>query len=162
MVTIRPAQHEDIDAIRDIAERNLRLTTAGIEDPNYVERMMKRVYSEDSLKRAVETASSEMIVAIEDEQVVGVCNFGAPLLDECEDIREIHRLLIHPDYTRQGIGSAFIDEIETCIDEEACIQSIIVYVNPSETPRLHFYLNNGFEHEATEDKDGMWYMELSL
>lgn len=162
MVTIRPAQHDDIAGIRDIAKRNLQLTATAIEDPEYIQRMMNRVYSEASLQRAVESTSSEMLVAIQDERVVGVCNFGAPLLDECEDMREIHRLLIHPDYTKQGIGTAFIDEIEQRIDEEACSQSITVYVSPTDMPRLHFYLTNGFEHEATEDKDGMWYMELML
>ena len=158
MITIRPAESNDIEAIRTIAKLNLK---ASIDDAQ-LERLMDRVYSHESLQRAVESTSSMMFVAQIEDTVVGVCNFGAPLLDECEDIREIHRLFVHPDYTRQGVGTEFIYAIEDEIDIEACTQAIIVYVAPSDTPRLNFYLVNEFNHEATEDKDGMWYMEKPL
>lgn len=158
MITIRTAEVTDIEAIRIIAELNLKANT----DEAQLERLMNRVYSHESLERAVESTSSMMIVAVTNNQVIGICNFGAPILDECEDIREIHRLFVHPDYTRQGVGTEFIYSIEDEIDIEACTQAIIVYVDPVDRPRLNFYLVNDFNHEATEDKDGMWYMEKPL
>jgi ribosomal protein S18 acetylase RimI-like enzyme len=161
---IRKASENDIEGIRALAQATLRQTMAAtkIENPNYVDRMMERIYSETSLRRSITNDSTTLLLAEVDEKIVGLCQFGSPLMDDCEDLKEIHRLLVHPDYYRRGIGTQFIEAVEDDLSEDADIARISVYVPPSDMARIRFYATLGFHHEMTEDKDGEWYMELDL
>jgi ribosomal protein S18 acetylase RimI-like enzyme len=142
----------------------LSQTLAGthVENPAYVARMLERLYSHASLQRSIENEGTTLFVAEQDAKIVGLCQFGSPLIDECEDRKEIHRLIVHPQYQRQGIGTQFIDAIEDELDEDVDIARISVYVNPSDRARIRFYTTLEFHHEMTEDKDDEWYMELEL
>jgi hypothetical protein len=68
--------------------------------------LLARVYSEESLKRILLNKGVTLLVAEVDGTIAGLCQFGSPLLDDCEDRKEIHRLLIHPDYCRQNPANA--------------------------------------------------------
>jgi ribosomal protein S18 acetylase RimI-like enzyme len=161
---IRKATEQDITGIRHLAEVSLHQTMAAthLENPAYVDRVLERVYSEEALRRSISTGGTTLLVAEQDGQIVGLCQFGSPLMDECEDRKEIHRLLIHPDYCRQGIGTRFVEAVEDELSEDVGIARISVYVNPADTGRIRFYAALDFYHEMTEDKDGEWYMELEL
>lgn len=161
---IRKADENDITGIRALAEAYLRQTMAAtqIENPTYGDRMLERIYSEASLQRSITNAGTTLLLAEMDEKVVGLCQFGSPLLDDCEDRKDIHRLLIHPEYCRRGIGTQFIDAVEDELSEDVDIARISVYVPLSDMARIRFYAALGFHHEMTEDKDGEWYMELDL
>ena len=161
---IRKATEKDITGIRLLAEATLHQTMAAthLENPAYVDRMLERIYSEETLRRSIATGGTTLLVAEKDGQIVGLCQFGSPLMDECEDRKEIHRLLIHPDYCRQGIGTQFVEAVEDELSEDVEVARISVYVNPVDIARIRFYAALGFHHEMTEDKDDEWYMELEL
>jgi ribosomal protein S18 acetylase RimI-like enzyme len=153
--TIRFADEHDIAALQALAHAALPATPANA-------RLLKRIYSENSLRRSINSESTTLIVADSGDQLVGMCHFGAPLLDDCEERREIHRLLIHPDYVRQGIASELLWEVEDDVSQDAVVLRLSVYVDPSDKPRLRFYGKHGFHHDQIEDKDDLWYMEKDL
>lgn len=158
---IRSATTADIAGIQTLASRVLALE---ITDTAALERYLKRIYSAESLLRALESEGVTTLVAEQDGQIVGLCSYGSPLMDDCEDLKEIHRLFVHPDYTKQGIGTAFVELIEDDLldDEEADILRMSVYIKPDDKARLRFYAKLGFHHDLIEDKEGEWYMEKEL
>lgn len=164
MTTIRAAREQDIAGIRTLADAAIRQTMAatGIEDSAYVDRLLARVYSEDKLRRSIANKKTTLLVADENGAIVGLCQFGSPLLDECEDRKEIHRLLVHPAYCRKGIGGLFIEAIEQSLRGDVVVRRVSVYINPSDIGRLRFFAKHGFYHDQIEDKDGEWYMEKGL
>lgn len=153
--TIRYADEHDIPALQALAQASLPTSPER-------ERLLKRVYSEASLKRSILSESATLLLVDNGEIIVGMCHFGSPLLDECEDRKEIHRLLVHPDFCRQGIGSEMIWAVEDDLEEEAEVQRISVYVDPADKIRLRFFGKHGFHHDQLEDKDDLWYMEKDL
>lgn len=161
---IRKAVENDIAGIRSLAEATLRQTMAAtqIENPTYVERTLERIYSEDRLRRSIKSSGTTLLVAEKDNIIVGLCQFGSPLMDECEDRKEIHRLLVHPDYCRQGIGTQLVEAVEDALSESVDVARVSVYVNPADMARIRFFSTLGFHHEVTEDKDNEWYLELEL
>ena len=161
---IRKAVEGDIAGIRSLAEATLRQTivTTKVENPGKVERTLERIYSEDRLRRSIKSSGTTLLVAEKDAKIVGLCQFGSPLMDECEDRKEIHRLLVHPEYCRQGIGTQFVEAVEDALNDNVDVARISVYVNPSDIARIQFFSALGFHHEVTEDKDNEWYLELEL
>jgi ribosomal protein S18 acetylase RimI-like enzyme len=161
---IRKAVEKDIAGIRVLAEATLHQTMAAthLENPAYIDRTLERIYSEDKLRRSINSQGTTILVAEKDDKIVGLCQFGSPLIDECEDRKEIHRLLVHPDYCRQGIGTQFVEAVEDELSEDVEVARVSVYVNPSDMARIRFFTTLGFHHEATEDKDDEWYLELEL
>jgi N-acetylglutamate synthase-like GNAT family acetyltransferase len=153
--SIRYADEADIPALQALARATLPATPEN-------ERLLKRIYSETSLRRSINSESSTLLVAEKDDLLIGMCHFGSPLLDECEDRKEIHRLLIHPDHTNQGIASELLYCIEDDLDEDTVVQRLSVYIDPADKPRLRFFGKHGFHHDQLEDKDDLWYMEKDL
>jgi len=160
MATIRAALENDIAAIQALASVVLRQTATA--DSVAVDRMLARVYAQDSLRRSIVAGGTTLLVAEHDDALVGLCQFGSPLIDECEDRKEIHRLLIHPGFCRQGIGGQFVAAVEADLREDVAVARVSVYVHPDDMARIRFFAKQGFHHEAVEDKDGEWYMEKDI
>lgn len=154
-ITIRLATEQDIAALQALAQAALPATPASA-------RLLKRVYSETSLRRSITSDSATLLVADRGDYLVGMCHFGAPLLDDCEELIEIHRLLIHPDHYQQGIASELLYCVEDDLSEDTVVLRLSVYVDPSDKPRLRFFGKHGFHHDQIEDKDDLWYMEKDL
>lgn len=148
---IRKATENDIIGIQALAHAT-----------NQPPRTIEQLYSDESLQLAVNSTARTLLVADDNGVIVGLCGFGTPLLEDCEDIRQIHRLLVHPDYTLDEVGNLFLDTVIETIDEEMCVQQVAVYVRYKDRARVKFYLSNEFHHEATEDMGDEWYLVLDL
>lgn len=157
-LVIRDATTKDIAAIQQLA------TAAYISEQGEARAgsLLKRVYAEDTLRRAIENEGTAMLLALDADGCIGYCRYGSPLLDDCEDTKSIHVLLVHPDYDVQMVGEALLAEVEATLDEEACTQRLISYVPATDKTKLHFYLKAGFVHEMVEDTPHEWYMEKEL
>ena len=61
---------------------------------------------------------------------------------QCEDnVLDIHRLVVHPTFFRQGIASKLLQFIEQL---EPTVKKIIVSTGSANKPALQFYLKHGF------------------
>src|SRR5689334_21900290 len=102
-VTVRKAEEKDIPAIKNLVKAVLEES-----DEETFKRLFKRVYSEEALQKSLRSTGASMILAEMDTKVAGLCQFGSPLIDDCEDRKEIHRLYVHPDYLKEGVGEALV------------------------------------------------------
>jgi len=123
-----------------------------------------QLYSVEALQKAIKSQHLDLIVADNDGEIVGLARFGTPILEDCdcEDLKLIHALLVHPEWSWDSIIRELLSGVEESLNEDATIQRIAVYVDPSERDLVRFYANSGFHHEEPEDEDGLWYMELDL
>ncbi|WP_301107661.1 N-acetyltransferase [Sporosarcina sp.] len=57
------------------------------------------------------------------------------------DLLDIHRLMVHPDYFRQGIAQILLDFVEA---ENTDCETLIVSTGSRNAPAVRFYEKNGF------------------
>lgn len=159
-IDIYDAQIEDIPEIRTLIEATLQNRHSADE----VKRLMKRVYSAESFQKTLASENRHLIVAIIEESIVGLCQYGIPLMDDCdcEDLRSIQTLFVHPDADHDNIASALVYDVEESVDEVAGVQRLSIFVNSEWMTLIKFYARLGFIHDQVEDVDGEWYMEKDL
>ena len=159
-VDIYDAVVEDISEIRTLIKASLSTN----HEKSRVEHMMKTLYTEASFQKTLESDNRYLIVAIIDDAIAGVCQYGIPIMDDCdcEDLRSIQFLFVHPDYDHDEIASALVYDVEESINEEAGVQRLSVFVNPKFMNLVKFYAGLDFYHDQVEDVDGEWYMEKDL
>ncbi|GEM_PF-2315761 len=157
-VTIHPAALDEIAGIQAVAQHIYRQQYA---DATQADRLYKRAFSETSLQRAIGNASSWYYTARTEDTIVGLFHFGSPLLDDCEERKEIYRLYVHPEHTRQGIGGSFIQAMVDIL-KPSVVNEVIVYQPLTNTIGAAFYEKYGFVHDPLRDKsgDGCWAKAL--
>lgn len=150
---IREAQETDIPAIQALAQAM-----------NLDEAILKRSFSQKKLAKSLASDNITILVAEIEDEIRGLCQFGIPLLEDCdcEDLIEIQRLFVHLDDSLDDIGEALIDETEEWLNQDADILRLSVFVNPDDAKMIRFFAAMGFHHEASEDLDEQWYMETEL
>lgn len=124
----------------------------------------ERFYHVQALEKAIHSPHLDLIVAESEGEIIGLARYGTPILEDCdcEDLKLIHALLVHPDWSWNTIMNELLFGVEDNLNEDAKIQRIAVYVDPAQGDLVRFYANAGFHHEEPEDEDGLWYMELLL
>lgn len=159
-VDIYDAVVDDIPEIRGLIEAVLNAR----HDADAVKQLMTGVYSVGAFQKTLDSENRHLIVAIVDDVIVGVCQYGIPIMDDCdcEDLRSIQILFIHPDTKHDDIASALVYDVEETIDGEAGVQRLSVFVNPGMMSLIKFYAGLDFVHDQVEDIDGEWYMEKDL
>ena len=147
---IREAQENDIPAIQSLAQD--------------IDSNLKHTLSEQKLKKSLASDNITILLVEIDSQIRGLCQFGIPVLEDCdcEDLIEIQRFLVHPDESLDEIGKELLDETEEWLNQDAAIQRLSVFVNPNDMKMIRFFAAMGFHHEASEDIDDNWYMEIDL
>jgi GNAT superfamily N-acetyltransferase len=154
-LTIDGGQEADIPALQALAAQVYRRAYAADHDADYIERFLQRMYSTASLQRALHSSAATLLLARLAGQPAGVCHFGAPLFEDCKERQEIHRLYVHPDHCRQGIGGRLVGEMVRRLRAGGVVQECVVYVPPGDIPRRQFYHKMQFRHAAERDQDGV-------
>ncbi|WP_315120615.1 GNAT family N-acetyltransferase [uncultured Clostridium sp.] len=71
-----------------------------------------------------------------------------------EEILDIHRVAIHPNFFRMGIGEKLLNFIQT---NQKDVSKIIVTTGKENKPAVNLYIKNGFEKvEDIEIKEGVY------
>lgn len=156
-LTITQATPANIPGIQALANMVFRQAMVADHDAAYIERFLQRVYSENSLKRTIENGSTTFLVATTPDTLVGMLQFGSPLFDDCEERKEIHKLYIHPDYTRQGIGGQLLTEMLRQLQATEIVREVFAYVKADDIARQQFYQKYQFGHIPTQDKHDEHY-----
>ncbi len=157
-LTIHPATLEEIPGIQALAQSVYRCQ---YPDTAQADRLYKRAFSDISLQRAIQNGAAWYYTALAGEAIVGLLNFGAPLFDDCQERKEIYRLYVHPENTRQGIGGALLAAMVETLTPTVVNEVIVYQPLDNETGRA-FYEKYGFKHDLLRDKagDGCWVKAL--
>ena len=130
--------------------------------PEQITRYLNSVYSENSLLRMMMSSGSAVFIALDEGQLCGMLSFGAPLLDECVDRKEIHRLHLHLHADPLPIAAGLLNAARAELRRQPEVRRVSVYVRESDPDRRDQFTLLGFAHEASEDKEGTWYLVLNL
>jgi ribosomal protein S18 acetylase RimI-like enzyme len=142
-VVIRPATHDDVEALAMVCERSARRAYAGLATDDYVDRVVQHFFQPERLSREVLPAGDwfGFVVAQVGSVVAGVSGTGrsAHRLDACE----LYALYVDPAFQRQGIGSALVaHSIEQAAASGAAL--LDVSVMPGNESAIRFYESCGF------------------
>jgi N-acetylglutamate synthase-like GNAT family acetyltransferase len=146
---VRPATPSDIAPIQALADV---IYSAQFGDEAQKKRFLERMYSEKSLQRSIANQGTGYYVAIADETLVGLTHFGSPLMDECTDRKEVHRLFVHPRYIRRGIGGQLLVAMTQHYKNDPDVRKFFVYIQ-NDSVREAFFGKYGFVHLPEQDKD---------
>lgn len=137
-VTVRPAQIRDLPAIRHIARLTWDATYPGIAPANRHD-FLRRAYSNEQLKTALDSPRDWFYVADGQEQIVGYAHF----LRRADHNAELARLYVLPDYQRRGVGTALLQHGLAAL---AAARYRLCYVAMFIDNRIaqHFYQKHGF------------------
>ncbi len=162
-VDIYDAELDDIPEILALIQQVL-IQQNGEHNEQAVQHAMKQLYTQEALEKTLASDNRHLIVAIIDDTIAGVCQYGIPIMDDCdcEDLRAIHSLFVHPDFEHNEIASALIYDVEESINEDAGVQRLSVFVDEKAMPLIKFYASLGFYHDQVEDSETEWYMEKDL
>jgi len=157
-LTVHPATLDEIPGIQTLAQSVYRRQYS---DAAQADRLYKRAFSEASLQRAIQNGAAWYYTARIGETIVGLLNFGAPLFDDCQERKEIYRLYVHPESTRQGIGGALLATMVETLNSTV-VNEVIVYQPLDNAIGRAFYEKYGFVHDELRDKagDGCWVKAL--
>lgn len=149
-LTVRLAAPPDIPAIQQLAHA---VYTTGIADEVGRQRRLERLYNPASLSHSIANEATALYLAHTDHEVVGLTHFGSPLLEECANRKEIHRLLVHPAYTRRGTGGQLLQAMVAHHQHQPLVRQFFVYVPAADEARAAFYRRYGFQRLSSQDRD---------
>ena len=134
---IRKAKPEDTEYIQEAAERTWKETYIEILHEQTIQRIIDDWYGSESLKRQIREHRYFYIIE-EDGGLAGFINATVE-----DNIAELHRLYIYPDYWRQGFGTELYSKLEEELPSE--VKKIRLTIIPENDPAVEFYQGHGFE-----------------
>jgi ribosomal protein S18 acetylase RimI-like enzyme len=151
-VTVEPASVEDLAKIAALAGIIWRAHYPGIISQEQIDYMLARMYDVEVLRRELELgiAYDRLLV---DGTLRGFCSYG-PASNTGE--LKLHRLYVHSDYQRQGLGASLLKHVED-VARRRDFSKLILAVNKKNTRAIAAYLKHGFtirESIVTEIGDG--------
>jgi ribosomal protein S18 acetylase RimI-like enzyme len=139
-MNVQPASRADRPAIRDVARRSLQASYS--LDPTAINTAIGEWYDEDALASALEDEHHRLLVAVVEDQVVGVSE-----TEIGDDVATLLWLHVDPAYRGRGFGSTLFDRTRQLADERNAeyLQGRVLADNDDGTA---FYEAKGFEKTA--------------
>jgi ribosomal protein S18 acetylase RimI-like enzyme len=152
---VRPATPSDIDGIQRVAHRSWDETYADILDAEVIDETVGEWYAEESLREACDKPGVTLLVAVDDEEVVGFCHGVLH-----EDEGDVLRLYVDPDHWGDGIGKRLLDRVRSDL-EDFNMRRMRAMTLADNTIGNDFYREYGFEKtgEGEVELGGTRYAE---
>lgn len=132
---VRHAHVNDITAIQDVARNTWHDTYEDIFEAAFIEEFIDKAYSEDNLKKSIET--TDFYVSEEHEEIIGFLQF----VDKKNGEYELARVYLLPAYHRLGFGSMLLEDAL----KETCPKVVTLDVEKENEGAIGFYLSKGFQ-----------------
>lgn len=146
MLTIREATTEDITTIRDLSWRIWPQTYEGINSPPQIEYMMELLYSEEALRRQMESGNQFLLV-FNANLPIGFAAYS----EEEPGLFKLHKLYMLHSQQGRGAGKTVVNRIIEDIRAKGAL-ALRLNVNRNNNAKF-FYQKLGFEIIGEEDVD---------
>jgi len=110
MVTVRPAQTADIEAIQHVARTTWHATYDDIIGSDAVDEQVDEWYADAVVRDGIIDSDTATPVATVDDTVVGYAVAGQRE-DADADCASLHAIYVHPDHWGAGIGSRLFETV---------------------------------------------------
>jgi diamine N-acetyltransferase len=136
---IEPARPEHLAEISALAAVIWRAHYPGIITPEQIEYMLARMYAVDVLRRELEQGIA-WFRALVDDELRGFASVGPA---ENAGEFKLHKLYVHPDSQRLGLGTALLQACESAARPRGA-RTLILNVNKRNEKAIAAYLKRGF------------------
>jgi len=146
---VRPAKPSDAPSVRSAQYYAHKISYRGYLPDDYLDSIaLDNAAIECTAQKIQET---EYYVAEKDKKVIGFANLCYPE----EKTVEVQTFYVHPDFQRQGAGSALLNKI--CkIKKKAGYTKLVVWTIKN-GPSLGFYHKKGFQPSSVPEKNMALY-----
>ncbi len=138
-IVIEPAAPEHLAEISALAVVIWRAHYPGIITPAQIEYMLERMYAL-SILRAELAGGVRFERAIVDDELRGFASIGPT---EIATEFKLHKLYVHPDWQRHGIGGALLKEVESTARARGAT-TLLLNVNKRNEIAIRAYHKRGF------------------
>jgi ribosomal protein S18 acetylase RimI-like enzyme len=136
-VRIERARRQDLPEIIALARLIWRASYPGIISREQIEFMLDWMYDLKKLEAELESGIC-FVRLMAGAGLVGFASFGP----EHEEMK-LHKIYIHPDWQRRGLGSRLLKHVETEAMARG-FKKLILGVNKQNRPAIEAYQKNGF------------------
>lgn len=137
MITIHKVKQEDIPEVKQVLSHTWKDTYGSYLSDKTIEKVTTVWHDPEALKAQALNPEVYFGVAKEDGKIVGLITVRK--IDDRTVF--MHRLYVHPDYQRQGIGSQLFD---TALQAFPDTKVVRLEVEEENKKGLSFYLKQGF------------------
>ncbi|MDN3550662.1 GNAT family N-acetyltransferase [Mucilaginibacter aquaedulcis] len=109
MYTITKATVNDVETIRQIADKTWWVTYGPILEAEQISFMLNEIYSADKLYKQIENNLQTYLLLLEDNEPVAFAGYSPR--DEDADIYKLHKLYCLPATQGKGYGKILINEV---------------------------------------------------
>ncbi len=138
-LVVEPAAKEHLAEIAALAAVIWRAHYSGLISTEQIEYMLARMYDAESMRRELEGGVSWFRV-LADGAMRGFASVG-PGASATEF--KLHKLYVHPDWQRHGLGSLLLKECESAARVEGAT-ALVLNVNKRNEKAVAVYLKRGF------------------
>lgn len=155
-VAIERVHAEHLAEISALAEVIWRAHYPGIISAEQISYMLDRMYRVDTLRAELESGI-HWFRAIVDGELHGFASVGPA--DAAAEFK-LHKLYVHPDWHRHGLGSALLKECESTARAHGAT-TLVLNVNKRNEKAIVTYLKRGFaiRHSIVADIGGSFVMD---
>jgi ribosomal protein S18 acetylase RimI-like enzyme len=146
LISIRPAELDDINTIGFLAQQIWPVAYDGIVPPDQLQYMLNLFYSPASLRNQMLEEHHQFLVVEQGEEAIGFAAWGA--MQE-PGVFKLHKLYVLPGQQGKGLGRSMLEFIFAAIRPEGA-QVLRLNVNRFNKAR-HFYEKLGFRVVGEED-----------
>lgn len=147
MYFVRTALESDLKRVGTLLTETFHATYDGFYGAAKVAELDAAWNSQAALKAMVSRPHSEFLVADDGKRLGGMA-FAAM---DGESVVHLHKLYVHPNAKRQGVGRDLFAEIEGCFPAATRLR---VEVEPQNTDAIAFYTAHGLEEAGRVENCG--------
>jgi GNAT superfamily N-acetyltransferase len=147
MYSIRQATINDLETIRQIAEKTWWATYSPILEKEQISFMLGEIYSVEKISSQLINGTQSYLLLLEDDQPVAFAGYSPR--EEDPDIYKLHKLYCLPETQGKGYGKILINEVANKT-LEAGKHTLDLNVNRYNKAK-DFYEKMGFEIAYEED-----------
>lgn len=141
MITTRVATLQDIEAIRQVAEKTWPISYAEMISPEQIRYMLDRMYTSEGIGSSIMAKDEAFILAEDQEHVIGFA--GIQFAHPETRYTRLHKLYLLPEYQGKQVGKLLMSEVEKMALLHGT-KAIHLNVN-KHNPSLQFYQHQGFQ-----------------
>jgi len=163
MITFRKATRHGVCALSQKLLTLLENKDSQIYKENVVrfgipEEYVKRAFSEERMLEAAASGKSTFYLALKNRcQILGF----AQIIQQDASTAELDRIVVFPEYTRQGIGTQLLAKVLRDQKHKGT-RIVVVNTGKEETHARRFYEKNSFKQAEEATIDAPWGNRLSL
>ena len=145
LIHVAQAGLPELPCIQQLAETTWKACYPGVISEGQIRYMLDRGYSLEALQKEITQDRVQFVLAQADGEPAG---FGSHGPTDTEGEAKLHKLYVHPDQQRRGIGARIVDYISKQLRTEGH-HTLTLAVNKRNTQAIEAYHKYGFTHRAS-------------